>query len=234
MGKVKNLIAGWLAVLWSVVPWHAAINSEKVNTQRDTTNQEIVNVFAEKQDNSTIDRNQNPEKYTWIYAGFETNPESLDWQKIYNISLSEVPTEVLKYGMLRKMNEIRKTHWLKPLKYDKKLEEVAQDFANDREQNWPTNLSHIDSKWRYPDDRIEDAWLMYDYVEEIFKDGVVEWIWENLCTFSGYNINTVYDAWMNSPWHRRNIVSPYVTSIWYWFTKKWNTIVCLFANVVKK
>jgi len=233
MGKVKNLIAGWLAVLWSVVPWHAATNSIKINSQRDTTNQEIVNVFAEKQDNSTIDRDQNPEKYTWIYAGFETNPESLDWQKIYNISLSEVPIEVLKYGMLRKMNEIRKTHWLKPLKYDKKLEEVAQDFADDERdpERWNNPYPHADSKWRWVKTRLQEAWLLDGYIDIVVVDYKKMWYGENMWSISWHTINSLYEDWMNSPWHRAAIISRYHTATWFGIGVKWNVIVHEFGNV---
>ena len=242
MGKASKIIATWLVIAWNVVAqWESLAPHNQLSNQQNKTKSELFVNFSNPTSNESTfyldwiisPSNQVPSKYTWIYAGFETNPESLDWQKIYNINVSEVPSEILKYGMLRKMNEIRKTHWLKPLKYDKKLEKVAQDFAYDREQNWPKKLSHIDSKWWRPDDRIEEAWLLGTYVQKIYKDGIVEWIWENLATFSWYNINTVYDAWMNSPWHRRNIVSPYLTSIWFWFTQQGNTIVCLFANVVK-
>ena len=242
MSKAKNIVAAGLTVLGNAVWWNVLANNNQLADQQNNTKMELVDVLSDsQQDESTfqIDLSLSPsdqipqKKYEWIYAWFETNPESLNWEKIYNEDLSSIPTEVLKYWMLKKLNEIRVKNGLKPLKYDKNLEKVAQDFANDREKNWIKGLSHVDSQWRRPDDRIDDAWLLDNYVKEIYVNWTVEWIWENLSTFSWYTINTVYDAWMRSPGHKRNIVSKYVNSIWFGYTLQWNTVVCLFANVVK-
>lgn len=230
MGKIKNLIAWSLAVLWSVVPWQA-MNNSKFQSQQGETSTEIATIFDESKNPSTIYLSQNPEKYTWIYAGFETNPEGLDREKIYNISLSEIPPEVLKYGMLRKINEIREEYWLKPLKYDKKLEKVAQDFSDDikwTKRREPWHVLHEDSKWRDEYDRVQDAWLFWNYVEKSDES-----IRENMMTISGYNINTLFYDLMHSHFHKKAIISKYVNSVWFWYCRDWNTIIQLFWQVKK-
>lgn len=235
MSKIKNLIAGWLAVLWSVVPWQA-MNSTKVQSQQGETSTEIATIFDESKNPSTIYLSQNPEKYTWIYAGFETNPEGLDWQKIYNIDVADVPVEVLKYGMLRKMNEIRKTYWLKPLKYDKKLEKVAQDFADDERdyERWNNPSPHTDSKWKWVRWRFKESWLLWEYIEIIIVDGMEKWYWENMGSISWHTINSLYKDWMNSPWHKKQIISKYYNAVWFAINGKENVIVHDFWNVKKQ
>jgi len=235
MGKIKNIVAGCLAVLWCTIPWQAS-NNLKIDSQRETTAQEIVNVFNENQNNLiTINVNQNPEKYSWIYEGFETNPESLDREKIYDIDLSEIPTEILKYGMLRKMNEIRKAKWLKPLKYDEKLEQVAQDFANDERdyERWNNPYPHADSKWRWVKQRLEEAWLLDNYIEIVVVDYKKMWYWENMWSISWHTINTLYEDRMNSPGHKIQIISKYHNSVWFGISTKSNVIVHEFWNVKK-
>lgn len=234
MGRVKNLIAWWLAVLWSIVPWQA-MNTPKIQAQQEKTSTEIAAVLSETQNPSTIYVNQNPEKYTWIYAGFETNPENLDRQKIYNIDVADMPVEVLKYGMLRKMNEIRKANWLKPLKYDKKLEQLAQEFADDERdyERWNNPYPHADSKWRWVKTRLQDAGLLWSYIELITVDYTPMWYGENMWSISGHTINSLYNDWMNSPWHREQIVSKYHNAVWFGISAKWNVIVHEFWNVKK-
>lgn len=229
MWKLRNIIAWWLIVISNIIPWYAVTNNQKINSQKNDTNKEIVDVFTKNQVNSTIYVNQNPEKYTWIYAGFESNPESLDWDKIYNISLSEIPPEVLKYGLLRKINEIRKENWLKPLKYDKKLEQVAQDYAEDLKwtQWWkPWHILHQDSKWRDEYDRVRAAGLLWSYIEK--SDNSVR---ENMSTISWYTINSLFYDFMNSYFHKKAIISQYVNSIWFWYCRESNTIIQLFWQV---
>ena len=232
MGRVKNLIAWWLAILWSIVPWQA-MNTPKIQSQQEKTSTEIAAVLSETKNPSTIYVNQNPEKHTWIYAGFETNPESLDRQKIYDIDVADVPVEVLKYGMLRKMNEIRKANRLKPLKYDKKLEQLAQEFADDERdyERWNNPYPHADSKWRWVKKRFEDAWLLWSYIDIVTVDCIKRWYWENMWTISGHTINKLFDNRMHSPWHREAILSPYHNATWFAISVKNNLIVHEFWNV---
>ena len=232
MRKIKNIIPWGLAILWSVMPWQA-MNNQKIQPQQQKINAKIATIFDENNNPSTIYLNQNPEKYTWIYAGFETNPESLDWQKIYGIDVADVPTEVLKYWMLRKMNEIRKWYWLKALKYDKKLEKAAQDFADDETdpERWNNPYPHADSKWRWVKTRLQEAWLLDGYIDIVVVDYKKMWYGENMWSISGHTINSLYNDWMNSPWHRAAIISKYHTATWFGISKKWNVIVHEFGNV---
>ena len=219
--------------------WESLVPNAQLSNQQNNTKSELfVNFSNPTTDESTFyldwiisPSSQVPSKYTWIYAGFETNPESLDWQKIYNVSLSEIPPEILKYGMLRKINEIRKENWLKPLKYDRKLEKVAQDFAYDLKWTawWqPGHVLHEDSKWRDEYDRVQDAWLLWTYVED--SDNSIR---ENMATISWYTINTLFYDLMHSHFHKKAIISPYVNSVWFWYCKESNTIIQLFWQVKK-
>ena len=244
MWKAKSLVAAGLAVLGNMVWWNAMANNNQLSNQKDNTQTELADVLANpQQDESTfqVDLSLSPsdqipqKKYEWIYAGFDKNPESLDWEKIYDIDLADVPVEVLKYGMLRKMNEIRKAHWLKPLKYDKKLEKVAQDFADDERNpdRWNNPYPHADSKWRWVKKRLEDAGLIWSYIELVTVDYKKMWYGENMWSISWHTINSLYEDWMNSPWHRAAIISKYHTATWFGISVKWNVIVHEFWNVKK-
>lgn len=244
MGKASKILATWLVITWNVVAqWESLAAHNQLSNQQNKTKSELFVNFSNPTSNESTfyldwiisPSNQVPSKYTWIYAGFETNPESLDWQKIYNINVSEVPSEILKYGMLRKMNEIRKTHWLKPLKYDKKLEKVAQDFANDDRNydRWNNPYPHADSKWRWVKTRLQDAGLLWSYIELITVDYTPMWYGENMWSISGHTINSLYNDWMNSPWHREQIVSKYHNAVWFGISAKWNVIIHEFWNVKK-
>lgn len=242
MWKAKSLVAAGLAVLGNMVWWNAMANNNQLSNQKDNTQTELADVLANpQQDESTfqVDLSLSPsdqipqKKYEWIYAGFDKNPESLDWEKIYDIDLADVPVEVLKYWMLKKMNEIRVEHGLKPLKYDKKLEKLAKNFADDnrdfnrRESSYP----HADSKWRWVSQRFQDAWLLWPYIEVVTVDCIKRWYWENMGSISGHTINNLFEDWMNSSGHREAIISPYHNSVWFAINSENDLIVHEFGNV---
>lgn len=212
MWKFQKIV-WWAALVWSLMfGWNSMA---QVSNTRDvnTTNTEILQKNSSEQ----------------LLDVFNVNPENLDREKINNMDIADVPIDVLRYWMLKKMNEIRKEKGLKPLKYDEKLASVAQNFANENLTRSQFK-THKDSQWRWPSDRIYDE--LWDYVKEIYNNWFVEWVWENIWTVSGYTINSIFSARLHSEWHREALLSKYVNSVWFGINKSHNVIIHTFWNVL--
>ena len=218
MWKFQKIV-WWAALVWSLMfGWNSM--AQTANTRDvNTTNTEILQKNSSEQ----------------LLDVFNVNPENLDREKINNMDIADVPIDVLRYWMLRKLNEIRKANGVKPLKYDEKLASVAQNFANDdRDFEWWNNSNpHRDSKWLNCYNRLKNAWLIWNYIQTHVENGLIKWRWENLWSISWHTINTIFEDWMNSKWHKENILAKDINSVWFWYSLDWNIIVHVFWNVIK-
>lgn len=110
-------------------------------------------------------------------------------------SLTDIRTQ-----MLNQLNDIRAKNWLKPLKLNDKLNKAAQYHAQDMNKN--DYFSHNSQNWNSPSDRCHN--FGYDSC------------WENIAVGAS-NVDEVMEWWMNSKWHRENILTSWYKEIWIWF-----------------
>lgn len=196
MSKIKNLIAGWLAVLWSVVPWQA-MNSTKVQSQQEKTSTEIATIFDEnKIDDDT----------------FEIWMDTIDHEQFIHRNISEIFDEygeekwllLVNQHLLIELNKIRVENGAKELVLDDQIIQLAQKQA-----------IHLDSL-----DKIfhENFWDRLDANNIEYNS-----YWENLWLWQT-NIDDIVKQWMTSPWHKSNILKKSFKKMWLGIklNPKWN------------
>lgn len=198
MGKVKNLIAWWLAVLWSIVPWQA-MNTPKIQTQQEKTSTEIAAVLSETKNNNTFE--------IWI--------DTINHEEFIHKNISEIFDEygeeewllLINQHLLIELNKIRVQNWAKELVLDNQIIQLAQKQA-----------IHLDSL-----DKIfhENFWDRLDANNIEYNS-----YWENLWLWQT-NIDEVVEDRMKSPGHRANILKRSFKKMWVWvvYNKGWNVWV---------
>lgn len=197
MWKVKNFIAGWLAVLWSVVPWQAAINSPKIDSQKNTTSQEIVDVFAENQYNADT---------------FQVWVDTIDHENFIHRNISDIFAEygeeqwllMINQHLLIELNKIRVQNGSKELVLDDQIIQLAQQQANHLDSL--NKVCHENFSERLEKNNIEFS----SYGENL-------WLWHT-------NIDAIVKQWMTSPWHKSNILKKSFKKMWLGIklNPKWN------------
>lgn len=202
MSKIKNLIAGWLAVLWSVVPWQA-MNSTKVQSQQEKTSTEIATVFDENKINDDT---------------FEIWMDTIDHEQFIHKNISEIFDEygeekwllLVNQHLLIELNKIRVENGAKELVLDDQIIQLAQKQA-----------IHLDSL-----DKIfhENFWDRLDANNIEYNS-----YWENLWLWQT-NIDDIVKQWMTSPWHSSNIKKRSFKKMWLGliYNKRWNIWVLNF------
>lgn len=119
--------------------------------------------------------------------------------------INENETEQLKQirqEMIESLNSIRISYWLKPLEINIRLNNIAQNHAIYMAQT--NDFSHITKDWKTPYDRAVQWWYKFSY------------FWENIAAFQT-SVEQVMNDWMNSQWHKENILNPNYTQVWIWF-----------------
>ncbi len=118
----------------------------------------------------------------------------------WNDDLSNL--EQLRYEMLDQLNQERSSRGLPSLKLNTKLNSSAQLHA---EYMAKTNDFAHTTKW----------WLSFDQrIKNAGYNGRT--MWENIA-WNQRTVAQVMDAWMNSDWHRANILNSNFTEVWVWF-----------------
>lgn len=174
--------------------------------------------------------------------------EIKEYEKKLNEPIFNLSEQEAKSIMLIRVNELRneanksRKKWekeLKPFKYDKRLEEVAQWFANDRWdwKIWQTEW-HWDSEWNSIHQRLRKFWLE-DKINKHIVNYETKWFSENLVGTQGLNgesfsIEIMLQALMNSPRHRDALLSSYTTSIWFGYYEWATVFVQVFADFKKE
>lgn len=202
MGKIKNLIAWSLAVLWSIVPWQA-MNSTKVQSQQEKTITEIAAIFSENKINDDT---------------FEIWIDTIDHEQFIHRNISEIFDEygeekwllLVNQHLLIELNKIRLENGAKELILDDQIIQLAQKQA-----------IHLDSL-----DKIfhENFWERLDANNIEYNS-----YWENLWLWQT-NIDDVVKQWMASPWHSSNIKKRSFKKMWLGlvYNKRWNIWVLNF------
>jgi len=118
----------------------------------------------------------------------------------WNDDLSNL--EQLRYEMLDEINQERSNRWLSSLVLNTKLNSSAQLHAEYMAQT--DDFAHTTKWWLSFDQRIKNAW----------DNGRT--MWENIA-WNQRTVLQVMDSWMNSDWHRANILDTDFTKIWIGF-----------------
>jgi len=178
MWRVKNAVAAWLAVLWSIIPWQAAVNSHKINSQKEIKNKEISEVFTERKENADI---------------FQIWVDTINHENFIHKDISEIFAEygeeqwllMINQHLLIELNKIRAQNGTKELVLDEQIIDLAQKQA-----------IHLDSL---------DKVLHENFWERLKKNNIeFNSYWENLWLWHT-NIYDIIQQWMTSPWHSSNI-----------------------------
>lgn len=160
--------------------------------------------------------------------------DQYNYKEMLYMDISLLAPEVVKKVMFERINEIRKEHWLKVLKYDKRLEEIATEFS--KEKNWTQwrneKHPHNNKMWWWPRRRIYETPLRNE-IEEIEVNWVLYWIEENIVSATT-TVNWQMKALMESKNHRKAILSEYINSVWIWYEQWSLVLVQLFANIKNK
>ncbi len=155
------------------------------------------------------------------------------YEECLQMQPSELSEALVKKTMLHKLNDIRKQHQLKPLKYNKKLENLALQFATEKTatERWKDQWMHFDKDSLGVIDRSKKAWLWKDINKHVV-DHEVMWLGENLVSTNG-SIEAMMDALMESPGHRKRLLCPYTTEVGFWYGKWYTILVQIFADFKK-
>jgi len=119
----------------------------------------------------------------------------------WNDDLSNL--DQLRYEMLDQLNQERSSRGLFFLTLNTKLNSSAQLHAEYMSQT--DDFAHTTKWWLSFDQRIKNAWY----------NGRT--MWENIA-WNQRAVSQVMDSWMNSDWHKANILNPKFTEVWIWFS----------------
>jgi len=146
---------------------------------------------------------------------------------------SELSDSLVKKTMLHRLNDIRKQHNLKPLKYNKQLDHLALKFATEKTgtQRWENQWMHFDKDSLGVIDRAKKEWLWENINKHVVDDEVMG-LWENLIS-TNVSIEKMLDALMHSPGHRKRLLCPYITEAGFWYEKGYTILVQIFADFNK-
>lgn len=147
-------------------------------------------------------KNDNPEIY-WQYETIKKHEEIIK-KPIEKLTIDEFEKHIL-----IEINNQRKKENLKPLSLNRDLCNVAQAHANYMAQD---NYGHIDWNLESGKDRIEKS--------KYNQDKNILCAWENIAYGQRTIKKLVENGWMESSWHRRNILNPDFTEMWIAY-KKW-------------
>jgi len=146
----------------------------------------------------------------------EIQNDSLDYhQKIITMNVDsllmeygeEKWMEIIREHMLIEVNKLRIEHGKQPLVQDDTLNTIAQNHSQYMYEN--NRYSHTDKEWHNANRRIEHAG------KKFWRDRIVKW-WENIAK-NYRTIQSVLYVWMNSPWHRANILFVDWEALWIWY-----------------
>ena len=166
-----------------------------------------------------------------------TKQEIVEKKQSYEECLQMQPSElseaVVKKTMLHKLNDIRKQHGLKPLKYNKQLDNLALQFATEKTgtERWKDQWMHFDKDSLGVIDRSKKAWIWKNINKHVVNHEVMG-LWENLVSTNA-SIEAMMDALMKSPGHRRWILCPYITETGFGYTDWYTILVQIFADFKK-
>ena len=165
------------------------------------------------------------------------NVAGQDYKRDLYVDVSKLSQERVKQIMLIRLNELRKQKWLKPLQYDKRLETMAQSFAEEKwETMWRLDQNcHFDENWRSPYARAEGFWLLElidSHKNEKTPNGAAVWLGENMVGTNG-DVEEMLSSLSESPWHARWLWSPYVTCVGFGYYSGSTVLVQVFADFKK-
>lgn len=191
--------------------------------KRKTDNLELINLVTEliQKADRKIDALQDfKEAYQWdriFQINLENNviiftsdPNSLQNR---NNSQREIKKDIttdidlIRQNILNLVNQERQKIWLWVLKINENLNKSAQWHAKYMSET--KDFNHTTKAWLKFYERIKNAWYSW------------KTMWENIA-YNQRSEQQVMDAWMNSPWHKANILDPDFTEIgigfedYYW------------------
>lgn len=154
-----------------------------------------------------------------------------NYQKAVKTRISELPNEVIKKVMLQKLNEIRASYKIAPLKYDSTLDSLGYQFATEKNgsERWTDVYMHFDKENLWIIDRAKKANIRPRISKHVVNKEVM-WLGECLVSTNG-NVEELLWALMKSPWHKRWLLCPYVTKVGFWYDKWYNILVQIFADI---
>ena len=210
MGKLHNIATG-VMITWAILGLGKEAFSQTTGNSNGKANVGQVQKNTSKQ-------------ILWI--------DDYDYQKMLYMDISLLSPEVAKKVMFERINEIRKEYNLPALIYNNTLDSVALAFAKEKHGT----ERRKDPYWHYnkegdgPYERMKKS-SIWSKIELI---NVSEWqyLWasENIST-TNWSIYSIMQGLMNSPMHKKNILSIYTNHIWIGYDKKYNTLVQNFCNL---
>lgn len=140
----------------------------------------------------------------------EIQYDSLEHQRIINMNVDsllieygeEKWMEIIREHMLIEVNKLRIEHGKQPLVQNDTLNQLAQNHSQYMYEN--DRYSHKDKEWHNANRRMEKAGIVFTWI--------AKW-WENIAK-NYHTIQGVLYAWMNSPWHRANILFVDWEALW--------------------
>lgn len=111
---------------------------------------------------------------------------------------------ITQFWVINETNRIRKENNLQELQYNYFLSWAAYNHADDMYRNFPNKdwetLSHTSSNGDTLKERIKRVWYVALY-------------WAENVALNQQTVSQVMQAWMNSEWHKKNILSDSISEI---------------------
>lgn len=117
---------------------------------------------------------------------------------------SKSDLDIMRQDMLDLINSYRNDCWLSNLSLNDQLNSAAQKHAEYMAQS--NDFAHTTKNWLTFDVRIKNEW--YDWYT----------MWENIAR-NQRTVEQVMTAWMNSEWHRSNILNTKYKEVWIWLSE---------------
>lgn len=127
------------------------------------------------------------------------------WIASTSNELTSIRQEILKL-----VNQERVKVWLSALTLNNKLSQAAQLHAQDmKNKNY---FDHVNKEWKSVADRVKTQGYNYNYVGENIA-------WNQRTAIE------VMKSWMNSAWHKANILNVNYKEIWIWLQDRYRVQV---------